>query len=202
MGQPFWTTSLKTAPASEPLSLEEVKAHLREPGTDEDALIEGLRLAAREYVEAYTNRALFTQSWYLKLDAFPCDDAPIVLPKPPCQSVTAITYVDQNGTTQTWSSSLYQTALPSGPKAQYGRIQPAYQQSYPLTRSQPEAVTVEFIAGWSTVALIPESIRRAMLLMIGHWYTHRESVVVGTITESLPQAVDALLAPYALMRWA
>ncbi len=36
----------------------------------------------------------------------------------------------------------------------------------------------------------------AMLLLIGHWYENRESVVVGTITAELPMAVEALIGPY------
>lgn len=36
----------------------------------------------------------------------------------------------------------------------------------------------------------------AMLLLIGHWYANRESVVVGSISTELPMAVAALIDPY------
>ena len=40
---------------------------------------------------------------------------------------------------------------------------------------------------------MPESIRRAMLLLISHWNENREDTIAGTIT-SIPKGVDALLA--------
>ena len=39
-----------------------------------------------------------------------------------------------------------------------------------------------------------ETLRSAMKLLVGHWYFHREAAVVGTITQQLPMAVDALIA--------
>jgi hypothetical protein len=44
--------------------------------------------------------------------------------------------------------------------------------------------------------VLDDDITTAMLLLIGHWYANRESVVVGTITSELPMAVEALIAPY------
>lgn len=44
--------------------------------------------------------------------------------------------------------------------------------------------------------VLDDDITTAMLLLIGHWYANRESVVVGTITSEVPMAVDALIIPY------
>lgn len=44
--------------------------------------------------------------------------------------------------------------------------------------------------------LLDDDITTAMLLLIGHWYANRESVVVGTITSEMPMAVDSLISPY------
>jgi len=38
----------------------------------------------------------------------------------------------------------------------------------------------------------------AMLLLIAHWYENREAVVVGTITATLPLAVQSLLQPHKI----
>lgn len=46
--------------------------------------------------------------------------------------------------------------------------------------------------------IITKSIRQGALLLIGHWYASRESVVIGTITAELPMATNALWAPH---RW-
>ncbi|MBF7956132.1 head-tail connector protein [Rahnella victoriana] len=44
--------------------------------------------------------------------------------------------------------------------------------------------------------LLDDDIRAAMLLLIGHWYANRESVVVGDNVVTLPLAVESLLQPY------
>lgn len=190
--------SLYVAPVSEPVSLSEAKVHLRVSAdqTDEDSLISALIKAAREYAESFTGRAIRTQTWDLKLDAFPCDE--IVLPYPPVTSVTSITYVDTAGSTQTWDSSLYQTSLPSGPDAGKARIWPAYGQYFPQTRCQMDAVTVRFVAGYATVSAVPESIKAAVKLLIGHWYMNREHVAVGVGVGAVtvPMAADSLLWTY------
>lgn len=188
---------LVTAPTAEPVTLAQVKLHLRVDDSVEDALLTGLIRAAREHVETVTQRALMTQTWDLKLDAFPCDGAAIEIPKPPTQSVTSITYVDTAGVTQTWSSALYTTDLPSDPQGQPGRIVPAYQQVYPQTRDVPNAVTVRFVAGYTAIGLVPDSIKAAMKILIGTWFDPgRASVALGVTATPIPHTVDALLWPY------
>lgn len=44
--------------------------------------------------------------------------------------------------------------------------------------------------------LLDDDITVAMLLLIGHWYANRESVVTGTITAELPMAVHSFLWPH------
>ena len=187
--------SLVTAPASEPITTAVAKVHLRVDSSTDDTLIDTLCASAREYVEVATGRKMISQTWDLKMDAFPCDDA-IVLPFPPVTSVTSVSYVDTNGDTQTWSSSLYTTDLPAGNHAAPARIVPAYQQVYPQTRDVVNAVTVRFVCGFANAASVPGGLLAAMKLLIGHWYANRESVVVGTIATSVPQSADALLWQY------
>jgi uncharacterized phiE125 gp8 family phage protein len=123
----------------------------------------------------------------------------MVLPKPPIASITSVTYVDTDGATQTWSSALYQTDLPSGPTAEPARILPAYNESYPSTRAQMNAVTVRFVAGYGVDgSYVPEDIKLGMHMLIGHWYEQREAVVVGVGIGVLPVPInlDVLLGPY------
>ncbi|RTR01943.1 head-tail connector protein [Halomonas nitroreducens] len=44
--------------------------------------------------------------------------------------------------------------------------------------------------------VLDDDLTTAMLLLVGHWYENRESVVLGTIASDLPMAVDALIGPY------
>ena len=62
---------LTAAPAVEPVSLAEAKAHLRVDSDHEDALIAQLIVAARIFVERTLGLALIAQSWSYFLDALP-----------------------------------------------------------------------------------------------------------------------------------
>ena len=77
---------LITPPAEEPVTLAELKAWCRVDTSDDDALITGLGIAAREYVEQALGRQLVTATFDLIYDAFP--EAAIRIPRPPVQSVT------------------------------------------------------------------------------------------------------------------
>lgn len=46
--------------------------------------------------------------------------------------------------------------------------------------------------------LLTEDVKAAMLLLIGHWYANRETVVVGDAVAEVPFAVEALLQPYRI----
>ncbi len=63
------TAALLTGPALEPVSLADVKAHLRIDGDDEDALLTAAIVSARVHVEAATRRVLIEQAWRIYLDA-------------------------------------------------------------------------------------------------------------------------------------
>jgi len=185
--------TLASPPSVEPVSLAEAKAHCRVEHDEDDTLISALIPAAREHVEAVTKRVLITQEWTWKLDAFPCQ---FNMPKPPLQSVESITYVDSAGNTQTLDAAEYRVDNDCEP----GRITEAYDASWPTTRLVTNAVTVAFTAGYGQAGTdVPQPIRQAILLLIGHWYENRESVAVGVSVAELPQAVEALLSPYRMV---
>jgi uncharacterized phiE125 gp8 family phage protein len=193
--------TLVTAPALEPVSLADTKLHLRVDVADDDALIDSLIRAAREYVETFTHRALMPQIWDLKLDGFPSCGV-IEFPKAPLVSVTSVTYLDTAGVSQTWSSALYTVDAPSGPMARAGRLVPIYGESFPSTRSIVNAVTVRFLAGYGATAsvalpLVPASLKAAMKILVATWYgPGRQAVNIGNSVTPIPMTVDALCWPY------
>lgn len=182
--------SLVTGPTLEPVSLIEAKAHCRIGISDDDGLLAGYLIAARDFVESFIYRRLMTQTWDLKLDGFP---ACIEIPTGPLQSVTSIQYVDTAGATQTLSASLYEVDSSSA----VPRISPKYGQVWPSTYDQLNAVTIRIVLGYgSNPGSVPESIRLAILLLVGHWYENREAVNVGNIVSEMPFAARSLLWPY------
>ena len=137
-----------TPPGAEPIALAEAKLQIRveTSQTAEDGLIRSYIRAARNQVESLANRALVTQTLDLVLDDFPAGSIPIPLPRSPLQSITSITYVDTDGTSQTLSSSLYTVDTGSTP----GRVFPIFNELWPGTRGDRNAVTVRYVAGWGT----------------------------------------------------
>jgi len=189
--------SLVTAPAAEPITLAEAKVHLRVDITDDDSLITALIVTARQHVEAITRRALITQTWDLTLDAWPDGDT-ILVPLPPLQSVTSVTYKDSAGTVYTMPVTDYIVDKVEEP----GRIVLAYGKTWPSATLYPAgAITVRFAAGYGDATKVPQAIKQAMLLLIGQWYESRETISIGNIVNELPFTVEALLWPYRVLRW-
>ncbi len=192
---------LVTAPTAEPVSLDEAKNHLRLTSNAEDLLLTAFIKAARQHVDGrdgWLNRALITQTWDLVLDCFPASsDCPILVPLPPLQSITSITYLDSNGASQTWAAIDYTVDAKSEP----GRILPAYGKSYPSTRAVMNAVTVRFVAGYGGTVAVPDPLKLAIGALVAHFYEHREPIILtGGIGSPvpLPMHVEALLMPYRI----
>ena len=175
--------SLVTAPALEPITIAEAKAHCRIDVDDENDLLDGLIRAGRQWIEAFTHRALMTQTWDEKRNQFPIDEDVIVLPMAPLISVTSITYLDTAGSTQTWSSALYTVDAPAGPHARPGWVYPIYGGIFPATQGIENAVTIRFVAGYgATAATVPAVIRACL----------KEYVRIGYARGSDDQALKAL----------
>lgn len=208
-----------SSPAVEPVTLDEAKAHLRLDITDDDATVTSLITAARICCETFQRQAYITQTHKLLFDYgasaygvqlvgggyynrniramglspfwLPVNAIPIELPRPPLQSIVSFQYVDNStGSLLTLDPSIYNVALGTP-----GRIQPVYGQTWPIPRPQIDAVQITFTAGYGdTAAAVPENVKAAMKLLIGHWYENREAAVIGQTVEQLPMAVNALLS--------
>jgi uncharacterized phiE125 gp8 family phage protein len=188
------TPTRTTAPAVSPLSLADVRLHLRIDHTDEDPVLQAYIDAAAGYLEGpngILDRALVTQSWQQQYPAF-TDPLALPLGLQPVQSVTSINYYDADSATQLLDAALYRLVANAegGPV-----IERATDDAWPGTALRDDAVTVVFVAGDEPLALAAP-IRQAMLLLIGHWYAQRETAAVGSYAE-VPYAVTALLINHA-----
>jgi uncharacterized phiE125 gp8 family phage protein len=187
--------------AIEPVTLAEAKRQLRITFADDDVLIANLIVAARQRCETEQDRCYLTTGWNLVIETFPMvlndqqmwmrNQNVIVIDKGPVTTIGNITYVDAAGTTQTLTSGtdfLVRTGDP-GAAAPY-----PVTRMWPYTRSQLDAVTVPFTAGYGTTAAsVPASIKAAILILMANLYENREAVVIGTISSSLPYGLQYLL---------
>jgi uncharacterized phiE125 gp8 family phage protein len=191
--------SLKTAPAVRALDwLFEVKSHLHLDSDDERGRVDSILIpAAEQWTESATGRQLITATWTLSLETFPADGYPIVLPKPPLQSVTSVKYYDAAGVQQTWAAAAnYIVIAPAGPKCGPGMIVPKADISYPYTYGPPYEIDVEFVAGYGdSPTAIPGLLKAGMLLLVAEQFERREEVTEGQISR-VPLNAQALILPF------
>jgi uncharacterized phiE125 gp8 family phage protein len=181
---------LVTAPLVEPVSLDEMKSHLRVDIEDHNDLISGLIAGAREYLEGATNRAFVSQTWRLSLDNFPAGE--IELPKPPLLTVDSIVYLDSEGVETTIDSSDYIVDTDSEP----GRIVLASGASWPTGVSlyPVNPVQIEFTAGYGDAGSdVPQYLRQAVKLLVSHWYENPEATKEGSALREIPFGVESLI---------
>lgn len=70
---------------------------------------------------------------------------------------------------------------------------------YPPLIPDPQRFQVIYQAGYAgagDVWAAPADIQQAVLLLVGHWFENRESVVVGTSAVEVPLSVQAILSAY------
>ena len=184
-----------TGPAVEPLTVAEAKLHLRVDTAEDDTYIGTLITAAREWVENYLDRTLITTQLILRAAEFPTEELELARP-PMVASGTAtavvITYTLADTTTATLSTALYRVDRTSTP----GNVAPIINGTWPSdVIEDANAVAVTYWAGYGpTSASVPATIRHACLMLIGHWYESRSTVLVGVTSKPLEFAVESLLA--------
>lgn len=185
------TYKVVTPVATEPVSLAEARLQLRMTADDttaDDALIEALITAAREFAEHYTGRALAPQTLEMALDEFPADG--IDLDMPPVATITSVKYTDTAGVEQTVSSADYSLSL-------YGdsrRLSLAYGAEWPDTQDIADAVRIRYVTGYTT---IPKAVKAAILLDVELRYNK----LTPNDQDAYEKARDALLGTVKIWGW-
>ncbi len=177
-------------PTSEPVTLDRAKEALRVTGTDDDNYITDLIKVAREYAEEFTGRAFLEQVWDATFDQGKLPrDGIIELPRPPLKALRdRILYLDTEGVLQYLPEENYTVDHKSTP----GRIQ---FENMPAIKDTFSALYFRYRAGYDSVDAVPNIIKQAILYMVVHFYENRTPVVIGTITATVPNTVEALLRP-------
>jgi len=165
-----------SAPESYPVSLADVKEHLKVEHSDEDDLITSYIATATSICEVRTGRAFVEQTWKYHLSEFP--DSKLYLPKPPLMSVTHIKYYDAENSQQTWSADNYHVV--TGTKGQ-GWIEPISTTTYPTTYTRPDSIEIQFVCGYETQ---PPQAEHLIKLIVGGFYEEREGQSYNTIKDN------------------
>jgi len=150
--------------------------------TPEDDLLTSFIQTSREIVENEIRRALITQTWDLYLQGFPTKNY-IKLPYGNLQTVTSIKYKDTDGTETTMVAGTDYLVETNGPKC--GRIVLPDSVTWPTATLYPSnPITIRFVCGWTTAALVPSVIKTAMKMICDDLYNNREAqALVGNLAQ-------------------
>lgn len=203
----IYPRKLITPPAGEPILLAEAKLQCNIDHDEDNFLLVGQIIAARQHVEDHTSRALMTQTWDVYLPCFPCGD--IVLPFGNLQAVTEFAFTNTAGSTTVWTVAgtdlTYSgvTVAHVDTISEPGRIVLAYGQSWPSdTLKTANPIRVRFTCGYGDAEDVPEVIKAAIKLQVRSLYDNRSEVVVGESaavdSKVLAKGVDSLLANHRL----
>lgn len=178
---------LITKPASMPVSLTEVKQHLKIDDNEQDPVLTSTIAAATARLDGWggaLRMCLMEQVWE---QAYPSFGPVLRLPLGPISAIVSIIYADVAGTDQTLSPSAYVRL----DDAIGEFIAPAPGTSWPAVGTRYDGVRVRFRAGMANASEIDPSIRTALLMLIGHLYRFPDA---ATDVAGLPPVVRMLLA--------
>jgi uncharacterized phiE125 gp8 family phage protein len=174
----MWYPPTETAPASEPVSVEEAKRHLRVFHDDDNDYLGAVISTARDHVEKYCGARWTEVELAANCDDW-CDLA--FLPFSPLSGLTSISYVDTDGASATVDSALYEFRA----DARSIVLKPGY--SWPA-RQHGSRISVVVNAGAED---IPPAVKHAILLRVEDLYEHR-----GSEEDSKWSSFDSLLSNY------
>jgi len=206
-------------PTSEPVTLAEVKLHIRIDNANDDALLTNLIAAARAWAESYCDRTFCFTQWTLRTDSFygnvgspsqfglkadgnniegranTVPNLDVELPRPPMVTSGTATSVsvsytpNVSGTTATLSSSEFRIDRFSTP----GALRPNYGGTWPSHLLDQNSISVSWYAGYSADGTsVPAQVKAALLMIVSHLWSNRELASDVALIE-IPVGVKAML---------
>ena len=185
--------ALITGPAGLPVTLAQVKQHLRIETDVDDAYLVELAKSATAHVEAETGKSLLQQTWRIYLDRLPHDQIAL-LPVSPVISVGPVTVYGADSNPAIVTADNYQIDRRSEP----ARL--LFKHALPVAQAM-NGIEIDVVAGFGVAAVeVPGQLLRAILVLCAHWYAFRGSASDAALMGSTPRGFDALVAPFKQVR--
>ena len=188
----FSSIRRSTQPDFEPLSLSEVKSHLRimPDMKDDDQYLMGLIAAARIYFENRVGQTTTLIQWRAKTKGWnSCSCVGKELPYPPL-------YVDENHPiTLSYEDDACNTVVVS--EMDINHDDANYPGTVNYTGPSPgcdTTMTIEWWAGVDAPMKISQLWKSCMLVLIGHWYENRSAVSTEGGGVEVPMSFDMMAA--------
>lgn len=180
-------------PVGEPVSLAEAKAQLRLSHSGDDAFLGGLIKAAREEVERATGMALINQTWRLVLDDIPSNGC-VLIARHPVRQVLSVSVFGSEGEAAVVDPANYEADTLSRPARLHFTKRPERLRTM-------NGIEIDFEAGFGEAGTdVPDLIKRAMLLLVAHWYEFRGSYGPDNQPVSYPAGYERLISGYRQRR--
>lgn len=183
------TYALIRPPQAEPLTLAEVKAHLRLDTSDEDTLLAALTRTAREHLERTTGLCLIRQTWRLYLDRWP-QSGVILIGKGPVQAVETILVFDGEGRS---------TNITAADRLLDGEARPArlWLRNPPAPGRAMNGIEIDVLAGYGEAGTeVPDTLKRAMLMHVAQMFAFRGAVALENQPAGVPAGYERLVSPF------
>lgn len=174
-------------PAETPITLAEAKDHLRVDSTAEDGYITGLIAAAVSLIdgEGHLGRSMVTQTWQQWAGQSP---VAVRLNMGPFMSLTDVDYYDTDGVLQSATVSDYEVRL----EGDFVNVRPKVGKDWPASADRNDSIRLTYTAGFGAASDVPEGLKHAIKLLVGHWYANREAASEVSL-KGVPMAFDALV---------
>lgn len=162
------------------VSVAEVKLWAKITGTAEDALIESLISGVTLEVEKYTKREITIKAFRTLRDSFGDAQetpirgrvyyaaAPVTLRRTPLHSILEISYLSGGVSVDMDLADIDIIESPD-----FYSIIPAYGKSWAIPDRRPQAVEIQFVAGYPTAEAVPADLKNALLAHIASTYQNR-----------------------------
>ena len=151
-------------PGVPPVTLADAKSHLRITHDAEDAPIAELITAAASFLTEDTGTALTRQLWRLAIGEMP--HGPVELPRHPVMQIVTVTIYDANGTPIVLDGADYTLNTLQRPNTLTVEAD--------AVPAGCTGIEIDFEAGFGdTGAEVPDTLRRAVLTLVAHWYEFR-----------------------------
>jgi len=168
-----------TPPVKLPVSIAEIKEHLRIEIADDDRDIE-LKIravvASLDPPDGRLGRAMITQT--LRLSLSPGLGSLIRLPYPPVQSIDSVSYLNSLDVETEISNSIY--AFKNDQEPAFVVLKTGEQWPTDYSYNDPYPFKINFISGYGDNAdSVPEYIRLGIMMEVGDLYLQRENIIIG-----------------------